>query len=409
MNKKIGLRVAYIDPRSWYSPNLVKSLRILHPTLAAYIYLSKWSEDTPIKKIYYNSSIAAKKECNSSVVWSKYSYPFDIVKKAVSDHVNIVHVQWEFNVFGVFYASLLLPLLLLFLRIVRVKCVVTVHSVIPRASFGLNLPGFTLPRCINIFVQLLFVMLYRLIVLLSDAIIVHGESLKELLCTDYKSEREKIFAIPYGITSKVEPVFFSDKVNKILSDYKEIILSFGTISPRKGLDVLIKAFEKLSLQHPSWVLVISGNVPSYYEHYYSYLQKLASKLIKQNKVIFLGSFNISELASLLKASKVVVFPYRYNFGASSTLTFALQHRKVIVISSLSFATDLLTDGENSILIPPENPDLLAKSIERAMCNSRLRNSLQKGITDLLERSSWNFTANETLKIYKKVLSGKINY
>lgn len=403
----MGLRVAYIDPRSWYSPNLVKSLRILHPTLAAYIYLSNWSENTAVKRIYYNSPIDAKKECNRSVVWSTYSYPFDIFKKAISDHVNLVHVQWELNVFGVYYASLLLPFLLLFLRVARIKSVVTVHSVIPRASFGLKLPGFTLPRCINILVQLLFVLLYKLIVLLSDAVIVHGESFKELLCTDYKSKREKIFVIPYGITPKVETLRISDNGNKFLSEHQEMILSFGTISPRKGLDTLIKAFEKLSLKHPSWVLVISGNVPSYYEYYYSYLQKLASKLINQNRVIFSGPFNISELNSLLKETKVAVFPYRYNFGASSTLTFALQHRKVIVISSLSFATDLLTNGKNAILIPAGDPDLLAKSLERAMCDDRLRNALQRGISDLLQSASWDFTANETLKIYKRVLSGKI--
>ena len=111
--------------------------------------------------------------------------------------------------------------------------------------------------------------------------------------------------------------------------------------------------------------------------------------------------------SLLEISKVVVFPYIYNFGASSALTFALQHRKVVVISDLNFATDLLTDGENAIIVPPGNPVLLAKAIERAMCNEKLRNKIQKGLADLLKKSSWDYVAKETLKVYNKVLSGSI--
>jgi glycosyltransferase involved in cell wall biosynthesis len=79
----------------------------------------------------------------------------------------------------------------------------------------------------------------------------------------------------------------------------------------------------------------------------------------------------------------------------------------VVISALNFATDLLTDGENALLIPPGNPVLLAKAIERAMCNNGLRYTIQKGIDNLLQRSSWDFAANETLKVYNKVLSGRI--
>ena len=179
------------------------------------------------------------------------------------------------------------------------------------------------------------------------------------------------------------------------------------MSPRKGLDVLIRAFEKLSPEHPSWTLVLAGGFPFYYEYHHSYLKTLASSLIKQKRVIFLGKFKINDAHSLLEASKVVAFPYIYNFGASSALTFALQHRKVVVISNLSFVTDLLTDGEDAVLVPPGNPTLLAEAIECAMCNEKLRNNIQKGLVNLLERSSWDFVAKETLKVYDKVLSGSI--
>jgi len=263
--------------------------------------------------------------------------------------VNIVHIQWEFSFFGSFYATLLLPLFLLLLSIFKIKRVITIHSVVPRFSFGLNLSGFTIPKFMKVFVESIFIFLYKMIAALSDAIIVHGKSLRKLLCLDYKIKEKKVFISPYGVASQVKPSKVLAKFHEF-SPKNEVILALGTLSPRKGLGVLINAFKKLALKHSSWTLVIAGGVPPYYEYYYRHLKELASSLIKQKRVIFVGEFRITDVHRLLETSKVVVFPYIYNFGASSTVTFALQHQKIVVISDLSFATDLFTDGENATLV-----------------------------------------------------------
>ena len=393
------LRVAYVDYRQWYSPYLVNSLLCLDSTIKPSIFLPKYYKETPFsqaKRYIKNSS-------NNPKVWSTYSYPFDILKKSLSDTIDLVHVQWEFNEFGVFYASLLLPLLLFLLRVANKKCVVTIHSVIPRHFFSLKLPGFTLPKGSKFLVHFGFVLLYKMIVLLSNAIIVHGDSLKRLLSRDYNCPSEKIFVIPYGIPSSRFPISVS-KFDSTFSDNSEVILALGAVSPRKGLDTLIKAFEQLSSEHPTWTLVIAGRVPPYYQYYYQHLKKIASNLIEQKKVIFSGEFDFQDTSSLVEMSRIIVFPYIYNFGASSTLTFALQHRKIVVISALNFAKDLLTDGQNAVLIPPGNPYLLAKGIERAMVDDNLRHTVQSGIDNLLQRSSWDFVANETLRVYNKAVN-----
>ena len=404
MNKKIDLRLAFVDTRHWYSPNLLKSLNALYPGFVSHIYLPKWYRTEQLPR---NKSSNSGKVFDSSKVWGKYSYPFDVFKRTVADQVDIVHVQWELNTFGSFYSSLLLPLLLFFLHISRAKCVTTVHSVIPRSSFGLKLPGFVVPRGVKFFVEFLFVLLYNMVVLMSDAIIVHGASSKKLLCFDYKSKSEKIFVIPYGVASEVQNERSSCKLNNLPFEGQELILAIGTISPRKGLDVLIEAFEKLSLEHPSWILAIAGGVPMYYKYYYEYLKELASNLTTKNRVVFIGEFNLSDVNMLMKATKVVVFPYIYNFGASSTLTFALQHRKVVVISALDFATDFLNNGKNALLVKPGNPILLAKAIESAMSDQELRITIKKGVNNLLQKTSWDFVAKKTLEVYTKVLFGGI--
>lgn len=392
------LRISFVDYRQWYSPYLIKSLNRLCPNMVSIIYLPKSHKATPFsqEKRFLNTS-------DSQKVWSTYTYPFDILKKALSDGVDLIHIQWEFNEFGIFYASLLLPLLLLFLRIAKIKCVTTIHSVIPRFSFGLNLPGFSLPRGTKIFAESSFIMLYKMVVSLSNAVIVHGESLKILLLLDYKAKPEKVFTIPYGVPPTAYSLKLSNGFDATLPQGSEVILALGAVSPRKGLDTLIKAFEKISSEHPSWILIIAGHVPIYYKYYYQHLKEIAPNLIEQKRVIFLGEFSLQDTDRLMEMSKVVVFPYIYNFGASSTLTFALQHRKVVVISALNFAKDLLRNGENAILTPPENPTLLANAIERAMCDDSLRSTIQVGIADLLERSSWDFVAKETLRVYIKAI------
>lgn len=386
------IKVACVDYRQWYSPFLIKSINKLEPRIKFYIYLPKSkSEKSFARQKYFSQS--------ASQVWSSYTFPFEIFKKAISDRINLIHIQWELNEFGSFYLSGLLPLLLIFLRIANIKCITTVHSVVPRRFLTQKLPGFIIPRGTKYLFETASILLYRLVLCLSNAVIVHGKSLKKILQNDYKSAPEKIFVIPYGISPEPYSIQSSKQFASNLPQRSEIILALGAISPRKGLDTLIKAFDLLSSKHPSWSLVIAGHVPPYYKYYYQQLKNLTPTLIKQKRLIFLGEFSLKDTNKLMEKSKIVVFPYIYNFGASSTLTYALQHRKVVIISSLSFAKDLLTDGENALLVLPENPFLLAGTIERAISDDTLRNQIKDGVDILLQKNSWDFVATKTLKVY----------
>lgn len=398
MKKRSRLKIACVDPRPWYSPNLIRGLIKLYPFLESYIYLPNWSNiNTISQKIY--SFEESKSEFNSSKIWGSYSYPFDIFKKALSDQINLVHIQWEFNTFGNFQSSLLLPILLFLLTISKIKRITTIHSVIPRSFFNSTLPGSSISKIPKIFLKLLFIFLYKLIFLLSSAIIVHGDSQKNKLYLDYRLGSKKLFVIPYGIPSKIDNSYDSVGFNQKFLEERDIVLTWGVLSPRKGLDVLIRAFDKLSSKYNSLVLVIVGVVSEYYEQYYSNLKKIANNLIKRKQVIFLGRLEMQDIHKLLDMSKVVVFPYLYNFGASCTLTFALQHRKVVVISALDFSTDLLTDGENAILTQPGNSDFLAQAIEKAMYDEKLRDHIQKGVDKLIQKCSWDSVAKQTLRVY----------
>ena len=63
LNKKTDLKLAFIDPREWYSPNLLKSLSRLHPTLTSYVYLPGWARIRSSQK-KANASIYRRSEYN---------------------------------------------------------------------------------------------------------------------------------------------------------------------------------------------------------------------------------------------------------------------------------------------------------------------------------------------------------
>jgi len=153
-------------------------------------------------------------------------------------------------------------------------------------------------------------------------------------------------------------------------------------------------------------LVIAGGVPQYYTDYYSYLKNLASSITEHNRIKFLGNVKMENVHKLLHSSTVVVFPYLYNFGASSTLTFAFQHRKVIVISALKFIEELLTDSKNAVLVKPGNVDALAEGIKRAMTDGHLRSTILREMDQFVHRNSWSIVAEKTLKIYEQIMCVK---
>jgi len=67
-------------------------------------------------------------------VWSQNMFPFQVLKRAVRDKPDLVHVQFEFygiHSYGPIYASIGLPILLILLRVARLRTLVTLHSVLP--------------------------------------------------------------------------------------------------------------------------------------------------------------------------------------------------------------------------------------------------------------------------------------
>ena len=246
---------------------------------------------------------------------------------------------------------------------------------------------------------MLFHGIYKLCDFLSDGIFVHSIFAKKKLCHDYCVDPYKVWVVPYGVKcQKLE------NANNKSEKKPTTILTFGAISPRKGIDILIEAFSRLIKFHPEWRLIIVGSAPPYYRWYFSKLVQMVTKARISEKVSFLGTVSDEDLHRLISSADLVVFPYRYIFGASSALTFAIQHQKAIVISDLPFVKEILRNHVNAIIVRTNDVDSLIEGLESAMTDKKLKYTIEKNIINVAERCSWRKVAEITLKKYYRILN-----
>ena len=127
-------RIACVDSRRFYSPNLAKEINLLDNKFVFFIYLPSYINPRSYKIGFENSPIFFEN------VWTPYFFPFQIFKRAVNDGIRMIHIQWELNSFGqawsriAFIGSCIFPLLLLLLKVARIKIIITVHSVVSKSD-----------------------------------------------------------------------------------------------------------------------------------------------------------------------------------------------------------------------------------------------------------------------------------
>jgi glycosyltransferase involved in cell wall biosynthesis len=108
-----------------------------------------------------------------------------------------------------------------------------------------------------------------------------------------------------------------------------------------------------------------------------------------------------ELVALYRAADVVVYPYRA-ITTSGALATGLALGKAIVATDLPVFRELLTDRENALLVPPQDPTALAGALIELTENAALRQQIadQVRAMDFGDRS-WLAIAEQTITAYRK--------
>ncbi len=387
-----NLRIALVDDVSLYSQKLVEGFKEYHADCKIYGPISSPASKSP--------EVLGDRNNGELRVWSQNRFPLQIFKKVLSDKPSIVHVQFEFygiHSYGPLYSVFGLPIALLLLRLLRVRTVVTMHMIIPRGQ-QLALVRDTSPSAFPLpvgFLGAFFLMFYRLVSLLSSAVIVHTEVFRKRLVSEYGINPSKVIVIPHGIeTTGPSRDFVPQRKIGVRP-----ILYFGVISPRKGLETLLSAFALVAKRRDDCELWLAGSTPPYYHGYRNELQKSAQQLDLDGRARFFGPVTSDFAHALFNEASFIVLPYYYSLSASGALSWALGHGRPVIASETDYFREELSQTKFGLLVPPHDRERLAEAMETLLTRQDLRDSLSENARKMRISRSWQIVAGKTLEFY----------
>lgn len=242
--------------------------------------------------------------------------------------------------------------------------------------------------------------------LLSSRFIVMAERGRDMLQNIYNVSADRIDVIPHGILDMpfVDPNFYKDQFGV---EGKKVLLTFGLLSPGKGIEYVIRALPKIVEQVPNLVYIVLGAthpnlVREQGETYRLSLQRLASDLGMSNHVIFYDRFvSTEELKEFIGAADIYITPYLNPAQITSgTLSYAYGCGKPVVSTPYWHAEELLGDGRG-ILVPFRDSDAIAREVPSLLTDEVRLHSMRKQAYLGGREMIWSQVAEKFLDSFEK--------
>ena len=209
--------------------------------------------------------------------------------------------------------------------------------------------------------------------------------------------------IPLGFdnTKYIEQQKKGEFRRKYLSGYQgPFVLFLGRLNFKKGLDLLIDAFEKVITKNPDCLLVMVGNADpaSYQDQIKKWI--LINKL--DDKVILTGPLYNEDKINAYSDADIFVMPsLSENFGY--TLFEAMASRiPVIVSESVSYSQEV-SNSKAGIVIRRNSEDL-ALAILQLIGNQEMRTIMGENGYRLAQSYSWNTFGNRFDRLLRAIMS-----
>jgi hypothetical protein len=243
------------------------------------------------------------------------------------------------------------------------------------------------------------------IVEMSSKVVVMAEKGRELLRTVYQVSEEKIEVIPHGIPdfAFVEP---DDAKARLGFADRSVILTFGLLSPNKGIEFMIDAMPSILSTCPDAVYVVLGAThpnlvrdegESYRE---SLIARTRAAGVADN-VQFLNRFVDQEtLLEFISMCDVYVTPYLNEAQMTSgTLAYSFGLGKPVVSTPYWHARELLSDGRG-IIVPFSDSEAIGAEIEKLLVNAPLRQAMRKRAYASSRSMTWERTADRYISVFE---------
>ncbi len=274
-------------------------------------------------------------------------------------NIDMVCLQHEYGIFGGPAGSHILHLL----RGLKMPVVTTLHTVLREPN----------PDQLSVMKE---------IAELSDRLIVMSQLSSQFLQEIFKVPGSKIDMVPHGVPDLpfLDPNFYKDRFGV---EGKAVLLTFGLLSPNKGIENVIQAMPQILAKHENVVYLVAGATHPHIlrregDKYRASLQALAKEMGVESQVIFHDRFvSPEEMAEFIGAADIYITPYRHEAQVvSGTLAYALGAGKAIISTPYWHAIELLDDGRGA-LVPFQDPDAIAQKTIELLTTPALRHAMRK--------------------------------
>jgi glycosyltransferase involved in cell wall biosynthesis len=303
------------------------------------------------------------------------------------NNVDVLSVQHEYGIFGGKAGSHVLSML----RALRMPIVTTLHTV-------LGDPNEHQRRVLEELAAL------------SERLVVMSAQGAALLQEHYSIPAAQIDLIPHG--SPAVPPSVEAKQRLGITG-RPVLLTFGLLSPDKGIEYVIDALPAILERFPNTVYVILGATHPHVreQHGESYRLALESRtreLGVDGSVIFHNRFvSADELSDFIGAADICITPYlKPEQITSGALAYAVGAGKAIISTPYRYATELLAD-ERGVLVPWRDAAALSAATITLLADDAARAALGARAGALGNGMAWPAVARAYHESFARAISGRV--
>lgn len=330
----------------------------------------------------------------------EYAYPEDVVYqiperrptayRSAADYLNlndysVVCLQHEYGIFGGPAGVHVLQLL----RNLRMPLVTTLHTLLEEPS----------PEQRSVLEE---------IVQLSQRMVVMSRKAKSILQSQFNLPSSRIDLIPHGTpdVKLVSPDFIKPKLG---FEGRKLLLTFGLLSPDKGIEYVIDALPRLVEQHPNLLYVVLGATHPQVraqtnDSYRKSLVARAAKLGVKDNVHFEDRFvELDELIDYLQAADIYITPYlKPTQITSGTLAYAFGCGKPIVSTPYWHAAELLEDGKG-VLVPFRSSEAIEHEVGSLLSDPERMQEMSERAYFLGRAMTWANTGKAYVESFQRAI------
>lgn len=305
-----------------------------------------------------------------------------------ASNVDIVNVQHEFGLYGLWHDGVYDDHLKVFLEQLTKPVVVTLHTVPPQPEPWMrDVVRDASDR--------------------SDVIVVMAHTAARLLKDVYGVAKEAA-VIEHGMPA-IEPHGRRRFKKQFGVEGRQIVSTFGLVDPRKGLEYVIGAMPRVVESNPNTLYLIVGQthpelLKKEGEAYRNSLVQSARQAGVADHVKFVNEYLTQrQIVDYLLATDVYVTPYLDpNQITSGTLAYALGAGKAIVSTPYLHAREVLEEGRG-ILVPFRDADAIAKAVNGLLADPVAKKRYEERAYDYGKEMAWPAIGRRVLALMLDVL------